>query len=123
MTDVDEPVGVFISRLLVGPRRSSVAVVDDGRYVGLARLEDLHDVPREQWDATTVGEIMRTDVTPASPKWTFRQALAAMDEADVDELPVVAADGRLLGVVSAADMLRLDDLLDQATEDRGDLGV
>jgi CBS domain-containing protein len=66
---------------------------------------------------------MRRDVVTASPRWTFRQALAAMEEADVDELPVVTEDGELLGVVASSDILRLHELLEQATEDRGDLGV
>jgi CBS domain-containing protein len=116
-------VSEFFTHLVVGPRRSSVAVVTDGRYVGLARLEELQTVPQEEWSDTTVGQIMRTDVTAASPQWNFRRALAAMEEADVDELPVIDAEDRLLGVVSSADILRLHELFDQATEDRGDLGV
>ncbi|HEX3539565.1 MAG TPA: chloride channel protein [Acidimicrobiales bacterium] len=116
-------VSEFFTHLLVGPRRSSVAVIAEGRYAGLARLEELHDVPQDQWDSTTVAEVMRTDVAAASPRWTFREALAAMEEADIDELPVLADDGRLLGIVSSGDILRLHELLDQATEDRGDLGV
>lgn len=113
----------FFTQLLVGPRRSSVAVIEEGRYVGLARLEELHDIAQDQWENTTVGEVMRTDVALASPRWTFRQALAAMEEADVDELAVVGDDGILLGIVSSSDILRLHELLEQAYEDRGDLGV
>jgi len=113
----------LFTHLLIGPRRSSVAVIAEGRYVGLARLEELHDIAPERWDSTSVGEVMRTDVAIASPRWTFRQALAAMEKADIDELPVVADDGALLGIVSSSDILRLHDLLEQATEDRGDLGV
>jgi CBS domain-containing protein len=109
--------------LLVGPRRSSVAIVEEGRYVGMARLDDLQDIAQDRWAGTTVGQIMRTDVAPASTRWTFRQALAAMEEADVDELPVVDAEGQVLGIVSSSDILRLHELFEQATEDRGDLGV
>jgi CIC family chloride channel protein len=116
-------VGEFFSQLLNGPRRSSVAVVDEGSYVGMARLEDLQEVAQDQWNEVTVGEIMRRDVAAASPRWTLRQALAAMEEADVDELPVVDGNRRLLGIVSSSDILRLHELFEQATEDRGDLGV
>jgi CIC family chloride channel protein len=119
----DATVTDFFNHLLVGPRRSSVAVVEQGLYVGMARLDELQDIAQDQWADTTVGEIMRTDVAAAAPTWTFRQALAAMEEADVDELAVVDADGRLMGIVSSSDILRLNDLLEQATEDRGDLGV
>jgi CIC family chloride channel protein len=116
-------VAEFFTHLVVGPRRSSVAVVDHDRYVGLARLDELQGVPQDRWTETTVGAIMRTDVAPASPRWNFRRALAAMEDADVDELPVVDDDGHVLGVVSSADILRLNELLEQATEDRVDLGV
>jgi CIC family chloride channel protein len=116
-------VSEFFTHLLVGPRRSSVAVIDEGRYVGWARLEELHDIAQDRWDTTTVSEVMRRDLATASPRWTFRQALAAMEEADVDELPVVTEGGELLGVVASSDILRLHELLEQATEDRGDLGV
>lgn len=119
----DASVAEFFSQLVTGPRHSSVAVVEGGRYLGLARLDELHDVAQDQWNDTTVGQIMRTDVAVASPRWTFRQALAAMEDADVDELPVAEEDGRLLGIVSSSDILRLHELLDQATEDRRDLGV
>ncbi len=116
-------VAELFNHLLVGPRRSSVAVVEQGRYVGMARLDELQDVAQDQWATTTIGDIMRSDVAAAAPGWNFRQALAAMEDADVDELAVVDADGRLVGVVSSSDILRLNDLFDQATEDRGDPGV
>ncbi len=119
----DATVAEFFAQLLTGPRRSSVAVVEGGSFVGLARLDDLHDVGQDRWNDTTVAQIMRTDLAVASPRWTFRQALAAMEDADVDELPVVETDGRLLGIVSSSDILRLHELLAQATEDRRDLGV
>ncbi|MDQ1378623.1 MAG: chloride channel protein family, partial [Acidimicrobiaceae bacterium] len=112
----------LFNHLRVGPRRSSVAVVDQGRYVGMARLDDMQDLAQDQWADTTVAEIMRTDVAAASPSWTFRQALAAMERADVDELAVVDGD-RLTGIVSSSDILRLHDLFEQATEDGRDLGV
>jgi predicted transcriptional regulator len=46
-----------------------------------------------------------------------------MEQADIDELPVVAADGAVIGVVSSSDILRLHDLLEQANEDPRGLGV
>ncbi len=119
----DATVAEFFTHLLVGPRRSSVAVVDDGCYVGMARLEELQDLAQDQWSQTSVREIMRTDLAVASPRWNLRQALAAMEQADVDELPVVDDQGRLIGIVSSSDILRLHDIFEQATEDRGDLGV
>jgi hypothetical protein len=36
---------------------------------------------------------------------------------------VVDGNRRLLGIVSSSDILRLHELFEQATEDRGDLGV
>jgi len=65
-----------------------------------------------------------TGVQPAAPlTWMLRQALAEMQRIDVDELAVLIPVGGFVGIVSSADILRLDEILHQATEDRGDLGV
>ena len=115
--------GDLFNHLVAVPGRSCVAVVDEGRYLGLARLEELHEVSPDHWDTTPVEEVMRTDVAVLSSRSTVRQALAAMQEADVDELPVVDGEGRLAGTVLSSDILRLHELLTHVTEDHRDLGV
>ena len=59
-----------------------------------------------------VGEIMTRAVVSVSPTTPLVQAVALMQQHEVKRLPVLAADGRLAGIISRADVLRaLDRLL------------
>ena len=94
-------------------RQLSSVVVDDGSYAGLVQVSDAVSQDRDTWSITTVAEIMRRDVRPARLSWTLREATAAIEEHDLDQLPVVDAGGRLVGVVTQDDILRLDELLEE----------
>ncbi|MEQ8231517.1 MAG: CBS domain-containing protein [Gammaproteobacteria bacterium] len=54
---------------------------------------------------TTVSELMTTDVVTVSPQCSVPELERALASADVSGMPVVE-DGRLVGVVSARDVLR-----------------
>jgi CBS domain-containing protein len=60
-----------------------------------------------------VREIMTTDVVTVRPDSTVKAAMCALDAHSVTALPVVDAVGRLVGVLSEADVLR-----DVAAHDR-----
>jgi CBS domain-containing protein len=53
---------------------------------------------------------MRTDVPIASPSWPLRDALEVMEGAGTDRL-AVCEDGHFVGVITAADIVRLDEIL------------
>jgi CBS domain-containing protein len=55
---------------------------------------------------------MRTDVPVASPDWILRQAMIALRQAHVDRI-AVCDDHRYVGVISAADLVRLDEIFDR----------
>jgi chloride channel protein, CIC family len=94
-------------------RAKSVPVVDgDGRYRGMVRLDDVACVPREDRGRVRVEEVTRTDLPVLHPAQTLRQAVAAMEAADVDRM-AVADDGRFLGVVTTTEIVRLDEILDE----------
>jgi CBS domain-containing protein len=57
--------------------------------------------------ATTAREVMTTVVTTASPDDELRVAARRMLESGYKRLPGVAADGRLVGIVSRRDVLAL----------------
>jgi CBS domain-containing protein len=57
---------------------------------------------------------MRDDLPTGRPSWTLREAVTAMQAADVDRLPVVDSEGRFIGVVSTGEILKLDEILDQS---------
>ena len=50
-------------------------------------------------------EIMTRDVATVSPETSVREAAGRMTEKRVSGVPVVAADGRLVGMLTASDLL------------------
>jgi CBS domain-containing protein len=99
---------------LVGTRQQSVPVVDGDTYLGMAEAHRLAEIDRESWATTTVAEAMRTGLPVAAPDWLLSDAIRSMEAADADRL-AVCDDGRFIGVITAADLVRLDEIID-ATE-------
>lgn len=96
---------------LLGSRRRSVAIVDGAAYLGMVTLDQLQELPREHWSATSATDVLRTDVPLAEPTWTLAHAAEAMSVADTDLLAVGEA-GNYLGVISSADLVALDEVLE-----------
>ena len=109
----DATVSEFVYFHVLARRERIVPVVSGGHFEGLARLVDISELPREQWETTTVGSCMARDLPTARPSWTLRDAVAAMDAADVDLLAVTDAEGTFIGVVTADDVIKLDEILDE----------
>ena len=91
-------------------REHATVVVEDGRYLGVIRVEEVAETPQERWASTPVSDLMRMDFPTANPRWQLRDALRAMERADIDLLPVVEGE-RFVGVVTTAEILKLDDIL------------
>src|SRR5947207_11121421 len=116
-----------IADLMVRHSISAVPVVDAQRHVLgvvseadlLAKLEYADRVPRHPLAARriradrqkaagdTAGELMTTPAVTVGPTETVTRAARLMDAARVKRLPVVDADGRLVGIVSRRDLVRL----------------
>jgi Zn-dependent protease/CBS domain-containing protein len=104
---------VVDSEILQTGRRCFV-VADEARALGLVTLHEIKKVSRDEWGRTPVRSAMRPledlrVVTPATPAM---ECLETMVAHDVHQLPVVD-EGRLQGVVSRGDILRV---LQAATE-------
>jgi CIC family chloride channel protein len=97
---------------LVGARQQSVAVVDDCSYLGMARAEDVGAVERDAWAATSVLQIMRTDLPVADPTWLLGDAIRAIEASGSDRI-AVCDKGSFVGVITAADLIELDEVLDR----------
>jgi Zn-dependent protease/CBS domain-containing protein len=76
--------------------------------LGLVTLEDIRHVPRDEWAVTPVEKAMTSyeRLHAVSPDDDLRQVLRMMAEQDVNQVPVVD-DGRLIGLISRSDILRL----------------
>ncbi|MEQ8841433.1 MAG: chloride channel protein [Acidimicrobiales bacterium] len=109
----DATVSEFVYVHVLGRRERIVPVVDGGRFKGMARLEDISGLDRDQWEHTTVGESMDTDLPTGQPSWTLRDAVAAMEMSSTDVLAVTDGDGNFVGVVTADEILKLDEILDE----------
>jgi IMP dehydrogenase len=96
-----------------------VVVVDEGRRpLGIVSRADLRD--RDQY--TPVGAFMATRLITVEAGTPNREAFLRMDEARVKAVPVLDRDGRLHGVLTRDDAVRLE-LIRPAVNARGELMV
>jgi CBS domain-containing protein len=82
-------------------------VVDAGSLVGLVTLGDVRSVNRDDWDRTSVREIMTptSDLVAVRPDDDAAEALDNLVRRDIRQLPVVK-DGHLVGLVRRRDIVR-----------------
>lgn len=118
-----------VARLLVEHRISGLPVCDEGaRVVGVVSEADIlfkergraesaggplawlfEDARREEaakFAARTAGEAMTSPAVTIEPDRPAATAARRMVEQGVNRLPVVSRDGRLLGIVTRADLVR-----------------
>lgn len=99
-------------RMLRGEDRSFLVRHADGGLAGIVTLADVRRLPREQWEAARVTDIMtrHADLATISPDGTAEEALRLLQAREVGQLPVVDTDGRtIVGLVTRAGLLRLID--------------
>lgn len=101
----------FYEQHLLLVRETSVAVLDGSEYLGMVGSDDLRDHPPDTWSDLTVGEVLHADWPTARPSWNLEAATRAMDAADADVLPVLDDAGAFIGIVTHADIVRLDTIL------------
>ncbi len=66
----------------------------------------LRGVPPRDVHATTVSEVMTTDVVSTTPNASVSEAASLIDHYGVRRLPVVDRDGYVVGVVARSDLVR-----------------
>jgi Zn-dependent protease len=84
------------------------AVTDGAQWQGVVTLRSLKSVPRKQWDATRVSEVMipASQVRSVQVGQSAVSLLEQMDDLGVDEVPVLETD-RVIGIVTRDSLLRL----------------
>jgi CBS domain-containing protein len=100
-----------VARVMAREDVGSIPVVEDGRLVGVVTDRDLVvRVLAEGRDpqATTVGEVVSTDVVTVPPDAGLDDALRLLARHQVRRLPVVEGE-RLVGIVAQADVARHGD--------------
>ena len=109
----DATVSEFVYMHVLGRRERVVPVVSGSAYLGMAQLSQLSTVGRDEWETTSVESMMTTDLPAGSPSWTVRDAVVAMEGADVEVLAVTDSGGNFIGVVTEDDIVRLGEILDE----------
>jgi Zn-dependent protease len=103
----DLSVANLVHEYIMGTSERAFPVVQDNQLVGIVSLEDVRRVPREDWDVTSVRQIMtpQGQLTTATPDEDANEALNEIASHDVNQVPVVK-DGRLVGMLRRSDILR-----------------
>lgn len=113
-------VDAFVHDYALGKRYKDFAVVDpDAAFMGTIELDRALAVPRDEWTATAVEAIAHNDIPVGAPDWSVREALETMARNNLDHLPVVAPDGRFMGLVIASEILALSEILERFRADAG----
>ena len=89
----------------------AIAVLDSGKLVGIFSERDLMTrvvVPGLNPDATPVSNVMTKALVAAAPEEEIGSALQKMQSQGCRHLPVVD-EGRLMGMLSLRDLLKIDD--------------
>lgn len=92
---------------VLGAGRRCFFVAEDGHLHGLVTLHEIKAVPRERWAEVRAGDVLTSvdRLAVAGPQEDLLVALERMDDANVAQLPVVAA-GELVGVIGREHIVR-----------------
>jgi Zn-dependent protease len=108
VAQVGTTIGRFVDGARWPERDAAYPVVDDhGTPVGLLPMGSVADVPREEWDAQSVGDVMVSlaDVPVVSEQTSASDALVAIGPSEARAAFVVEG-GYIVGLISAADLVR-----------------
>ncbi|MDD4858032.1 MAG: CBS domain-containing protein, partial [Candidatus Krumholzibacteria bacterium] len=86
---------------------SSFPVLDNGVLVGMVSLKDVKQVEIENWQRSTVSDIADREVARHAlrPEYPAETLLHLIMKKGYGRLPVIDADGRVIGIVSRRDLM------------------
>lgn len=98
----------FVHEHLLRTGRRCFVATARGQVVGLVTSVELKGIDRQHWDHLRVRDVMRPldALRTITPQASLTESLASMSGGDVHQLPVMQ-DGRLQGVISRGDILRV----------------
>ena len=96
------------ARFMVEKAVGSVVIMDDGELRGIFTERDalrIFVATRRNPDLTRLSDVMTTSTETLPPEATVKEASERMAAGNFRHLPVVDADGQVLGVVSQRDLI------------------
>lgn len=112
----DATISEFVWIHALGRRQTTVPIVDGSRYVGMCTVADCAAVERTEWETTTVESIADTRAPRATPSWTLRDVVAAMEDAGTDVIAVTDSSANFIGLVFESEIVKLGEILDETAE-------
>jgi len=111
------PVQSLVDDYILKKRERVFLVADDGHLRGIVCLEDVKGIPRENWPAVKVGEIMtpKEKLEVVSPDADGSQVLSRIIGKNIHQVPVMVGD-KVTGIICRTDILRFIQL-------RSELGI
>lgn len=104
----DMSVHEFVVGHVVRRGKRALPVVENGRVLGIVSLTDAKELPPRDWVRTPVRAIMtRAPLKIVSPQADASHALSLLLEGDLNQLPVLTNDGRLVGLLTRSEILRV----------------
>ncbi|MFP3909799.1 MAG: CBS domain-containing protein [Halobacteriota archaeon] len=103
VTVIPETVVREVIDLMFKHRHLGYPVVKDEKLVGMITLQDVSQAPQD----STVGDLMSRDIATVSPEDPTYSIFQILNDRDIGRLPVVDDNGRLVGIVSRTDIVRL----------------
>jgi Zn-dependent protease/CBS domain-containing protein len=100
-------VSQLVDDYLMGTDERSFPVVQGEQLIGIVTLEDVRKIPRSNWDATRVREIMTPEdkLDVVAPDDDVADALNKITSRDVRQIPVLD-NGHLVGILRRRDIIR-----------------
>jgi Zn-dependent protease/CBS domain-containing protein len=99
---------------MIQERHTGYPVMENGRLAGLVTLDDARSVAEVERDAVQVRDVMSSNLTTVTPTTDAMTAITLMSEAGVGRLPVVDADGQLVGLISRSDLMTSFEIIRQS---------
>jgi CBS domain-containing protein len=104
----DFTLAAFVEDFIYTYHHEQFPVVDHGRLIGMVGAREVRRVPRGEWAARSVAEVMApcTDVNCIDAGRPAQRALGLMNETGNTRL-AVTEQGRLVGILTLKDLLRV----------------
>jgi CBS domain-containing protein len=97
----------LVEERVLGGGQRCFFVAEDGKLLGMLSLRDFNQVPRAEWDHVSTQQAMVPfdKLVHVQPDTELMTALKTMDDAQVNQVPVMSGD-QLLGMLSREQILR-----------------